>query len=194
MSGTKLRLFLSKKKRAVNNDEKWKISARQFYEEVLNECIDSILKVVHEMRTSKRNITMQHLLTTFNAMCLEGDTTATATERQAKNADYRMIRCTTIYRKFKEMFPKNSIRGSAIQLLTHFIDVLGETLFTAALKNTTKGNRKLISDIDVQIACTEISNVTILLNGRTRLCAVPALTTRTPTGYVLCGSATAISA
>jgi len=194
MSEAKYRLFLSKKRRAAVEATKWKHSARDLYEDILNQCLEAIMKVVHEMRTAKRNITMQHLLTTFNAMCLEGDTASVAIDRQIKNADFRMFRNTTIYRKIKEILPKNSVRGSTIQLLTHFMDALGESLFAAAVKNTVKGKRKMISDIDVHVACTEVSNVSILLNGRTRLSAVPPLTSRTAKGYVLCGSATAISA
>ena len=102
MSEAKYRLFLSKKRRAAVEATKWKHSARDLYEDILNQCLEAIMKVVHEMRTAKRNITMQHLLTTFNAMCLEGDTASVAIDRQIKNADFRMFRNTTIYRKIKD--------------------------------------------------------------------------------------------
>ncbi len=193
MPEKQIRLFLSKKSQRAALEQKWGKSAHTTFQDTLDNCLASIIKITFDLREEKRNVTPSCILAAFNALVLDGTMTNMAMENFKKGAPFQFFRLNAVYRKMKQSIPKNGVCRSTLSILTHFMDVLGLELANAAICRMKKDKRTVISERDIQIACLDVGNIAILLNGRNGASWVPPLTYRTKEGYGLCGNARGIT-
>jgi histone H3/H4 len=193
MPEKQIRLFLSKKSQRAALEQKWGKIAHATFQDTLDNCLVSIIKIVFDLREDKRNITPSCILAAFNALVLDGTTTDRAMANHKKGSPPNFFRPNAVYRKMKQTIPKNGICRSTLSILTHFMDVLGHELANAAIVRMKKEKRTVISERDIQIACLDVANIAILLKGRNGASWVPALTYRTKEGYGFCGNARGIT-
>jgi hypothetical protein len=185
------RLFVPKRIRAdlPYTKQKWTADARKLFVETMEATLQMILKQMNECRLSHRMLSPNFLLMCLNLLCLEGTTSAQAMARLEKKVQTAPLhRSLAIYQRVKGTITQNSVCNSTIQLLMHFMDILADDLLLAAQKRALEGKHILINDRDIQIACLDVPNICILLEGRNDAAYMPALTTRTKSGFQICQS------